>query len=330
MLWAAFVVLLLIALGFVAWPIFREARRLTPTLAAIIVVIAGLAAGLYQYNGSPGVPSGAGSMPDVSEMVTSLAKRLESNPDDLNGWIMLGRSYQTLQQFDNAVAAYEKAIELEGASNPQTLVALGLAVMGQQGGQLNDQAIGLFENALALDPNNPNALFYAGGAAAQRGNTALAADRWEILLGLNAPPEVRELLQKKINEWRGVEAPVQQPQLTSSISIDVSLSDATANALTEDATVFIIARDPAQPSPPVAVARRRTSELPLRVELSDRDAMIPGRPLSGFPRVEIEARVSLSGTPTAQAGDRFASTILDRSGTSEQVVTLVIDQVVGE
>lgn len=330
MFWTALVVLLLIALGFAVWPMFHEARRLTAPLAAVVVLFVGSAAGLYHYNGSPGVPSGAGSMPDVNEMVASLAARLEEHPDDLNGWVMLGRSYQTLQQHDAAIAAFEKAIELDGGSNSQTLVALGLAIMGQQGGQLNERAIGLFENALALDPNNPNALFYAGGAAAQRGNTSLAADRWEILLGLNAPPEIRELLQNKINEWRGVVTPVPEQQMAPTITIDVSLSEAAASALTEDATVFIIARDPAQPSPPVAVARRRSSELPLRVELSDRDAMIPGRPLSGFAKVELVARVSLSGTPTAQAGDHFATTTVDRSTDSEQVVTLVIDQVVGE
>tara|TARA_R110002096_G_scaffold161007_4_gene327398 strand:- start:2288 stop:3280 length:993 start_codon:yes stop_codon:yes gene_type:complete len=330
MFWFALVVLLLIAIAFVVWPMLRDARRMTATIAAVIVVVVALSAGLYQYNGSPGVPSGAGSTPDVNEMVASLAARLEENPDDLNGWIMLGRSYQTLQQFDTAIAAYEKAVELDGGGNPQTLVALGLAVMGQHGGQMNERAVGLFENALALDPNNPNALFYAGGAAAQRGNTALAADRWEILLGLNAPPEVRELLQSKINEWRGVTPPEAVQPVAPSVTVDVSLSEATANALTQDATVFIIARDPAQPSPPVAVARRRTSELPSRVELSDRDAMIPGRPLSGFSKLELVARVSLSGTPTAQAGDRYATAIVDRSSGGEQVVKLVIDQVVGE
>lgn len=329
MLWIVLTVLVLLALAIIGWPLYRHAGKLTPTLAGVIIFTVASSAGLYHYLGSPGVPSGAGSAPDVSEMVTALAERLDDNPDDVNGWIMLGRSYQTLGQLDNAVAAFEKAIALEEGRNPQTLVALGLALMAQQNGQLTDRAVSLFENALALDPNNPNALFYAGGAAAQRGDTALAADRWEILAGLNTPPEIRELLQNKISEWRGV-PPKPVEQLSSVLTIAVSASDAAMAAVSTDATVFIIARDPSQPSPPVAVARRRLSELPAVVELSDRDAMIPGRPLSGFSQVELVARVSVSGAPAAQPGDWFNSIVIDRAETASDgsAIDLVIDKIV--
>ncbi len=324
-LWTTMSALLLFAIAIVGWPLFRDSRRLTTTLASVCIFIVVAAGGLYYYIGSPGVPSGAGSTPDVSEMVSSLAERLKDNPDDVDGWIMLGRSYQTLGQFDDAISSFEKAIALEEGRNPETLVALGLALMAQQNGQVGDRAIRLFENALALDPNNPNALFYAGGAAAQRGNTALAADRWEILMGLNAPPEVRELLQSKINEWRGVSAPPVE-QLSASLTVRVSVAESVSESLSADTTVFVIARDPAQPSPPIAVARRRLSELPATVELSDRDAMIPGRPLSGFSSVEVVARVSVSGAPAAQTGDWFGSGVVDQGSTRE--IDLVIDQAV--
>lgn len=325
MLWIALGLLSLAALGFLIWPLFRGDKRQTTLLGGVIVFAVALSGGLYQYLGSPGVPSGAGSMPDVSEMAASLAKRLEDNPDDIDGWKMLGRSYQTLDDFDNAVSAYEHAVELEQGKNAQTLVTLAVAVMGQQNGELSDRSTNLFENALALDPNNPNALFYAGFAAAGRGNTNLAADRWEMLLGLDAPPEIRELLQTKINEWRGLPAqPAEQP--SAAISVNLSVSADLPSAISSDATVFIIARDPSQPSPPIAVARRRLSELPSLIELSDRDAMIPGRPLSAFSSVEIVARISLTGTPAAQAGDWFTAIVIDRS--NEQVIEMLIDQVV--
>lgn len=321
--------LMILALAFTGWPLLRKADRLTSLLAAVILFSVALSAGLYYYLGSPGVPSGAESAPDVAQMVASLAERLEDNPDDTDGWIMLGRSYQTLERHAEAIVAFERAIALEQGRNPQTLVALALALMAEQGGQLGERAVSLFENALALDPNNPNALFYAGGAAAQRGNTALAADRWEILMGLNTPPEVRELLQSKINEWRGLPpAPVEQ--LSSVLRLQVSASESALAALSSDATVFIIARDPSQPSPPVAVTRRRLSELPATVELSDRDAMIPGRLLSGFSSIEVLARVSVSGAPVAQPGDWFDSTVIDRNDgrDSDQAIELVIDKIV--
>ena len=77
-----------------------------------------------------------------------------------------------------------------------------------------------------------------------------------------------------------------------------------------DAIVFVIARDPAQPSPPIAVTRRRLAELPAVVQLGDQESMVPGRELSGFEEFELIARVSLSGQPVSQPGDWFGSVIV--------------------
>ena len=74
--------------------------------------------------------------------------------------------------------------------------------------------------------------------------------------------------------------------------------------------MFVIARDPAQPSPPIAVVRRRVSELPTRVDLGDQNAMMAGRTLSGLSEFELLVRVSMSGQPTAQPGDWYTSSIV--------------------
>ena len=321
------VALCLLALFFGVWPVYRHSRRLTPLLAAIFAFIVVLSVSLYNYIGNPGVPSGAGTTPDTAAMVTSLAAKLEDNPDNVNGWKMLARSYKTLQQFDAAMNAYERAMEIEGGQNAQTLVELALVIVDRDGGAVSTQAEALLETALALDPNDPNSLFYSGMAAARRGDTDLAADRWEILLGLNAPPEIRDLVRQKISEWRGepsqdVTKPVEQPG--SVVLVSLSLSAAARAAISGDATVYIIARDPAQPGPPIAVARRRMSELPMVVELGDRDAMIPGRSLSGFAQFELLARISVSGNPVAESGDWFGALIF-RSG-DDKAIDLVIDQ----
>lgn len=322
--WTILATLCLLALAFVVLPLFKSRDRLTPMLVGVIVGIVGLSAGLYHFIGSPGVPSGAGSVPDVGDMVTSLAERLEDNPDDVNGWMMLGRSYQTLKQNDAAVSAYEKAVEADKGQNAQPLVALAIALLEQQNGQMSNRAASLFENALALEPNNPNALFYGGGAAAQRGNIELAADRWEMLMSLNAPPQIQEMLQRKINEWRGLPPPVAAPQSASGVSINLTISDEARAGLPADATVYVIARDPLQPSPPVAVAPRRLSELPVSVTLTDQNSMVPGRLLSAFADLEIVARVSVSGQPMAQSGDWSGSRLL-KAG-EPRTVDLVIDQ----
>jgi cytochrome c-type biogenesis protein CcmH len=324
-LWVVLILLCFVALAFVVWPLYRSSGRLTPVLATVIVVTIGLSAALYQEIGNPGVPSGAGSTPPVDDMVVSLRKRLENNPDDVNGWILLGRSYQSMNQYDEAIAAFEKAIALEQGQNAETLVGLGIALLEQQRGEASDRSTRLFENALALDPDNPNALFYAGGAAARKGDTALAAERWEKLLQQDAPPEIRELLLRKISEWRGLPPPTAEPEQPEGlVSINITISAAALSALPGEATVYVIARDPGQPSPPIAVTPRRLSQLPMVVALSDSDAMVAGRPLSAFTEFEVVVRVSISGSPMAQSGDWSGSVLVNTD--DARSIDLIIDQ----
>ncbi len=330
-LWLILAVMLLLALLFVAVPLLRGGdRSITTTLVSIVAVVV-IAAGLYAQLGSPNVPSGAGSEPDVEAMVASLAERLESEPDDINGWLMLGRSYQAMQRFDESISAHETAMRLEGGQNAQTMVSLALVVLEKDNGGMSGRAISLLENALALEPSNPNALFYGGLAAANRGDTHLAASRWETLKRLDAPPEIQTLLQQKIDEWRGLESSAGAPSTAASsysetINIRLSVADVARADFGDDATVFVIARDPTQPSPPVAVTRRRLSELPIDVALTDRDAMVPGRAISNFADLEIVARISKSGQPMQQPGDWYGSVVIDNR--SLQSTSIVIDQVV--
>jgi cytochrome c-type biogenesis protein CcmH len=261
-------------------------------------------------------------------MVSSLADRLESDPDNLDGWKMLGRSYSTLGDFDAAVLAYERVVELEQSQNAQSLVDLGEAILARDNSRIEGRTSALFESALAIEPNNPSALFYAGIGALNRGNTELAADRWEILLGLNPPAEIRGLLEQRIAEWRGELPPSTQTPAVERpgpvVIAEVSVSLAAAESLPVEATVFVIARDPAQPSPPIAVARRLLSDLPGVVELGDGDSMIPGRTLSAFAEFEIVARVSVSGQPIAQSGDWYALALVIPAENDR--ITLSIDQ----
>ncbi len=342
--WVIVTALCLAALGFGAWPLYRESRRLTPMLAMVVVFTVAFSVGLYNYVGSPNVPSAAshsGELPDMAAVMASLQQRLADNPDDVNGWKMLGRSQMTLQQFADAVTTYERVMELEDGRNAQTLVDLALAILSRDGTPIEGRPAALIESALALEPNNPGALFYSGVASANRGDTELAASRWEILLGLNPPPEIRSILENRVAEWRG--APLESPppsmaaneQPTSAadlpevdadavVTARIALSDNALSSISSDANVFIIARDPAQPSPPIAVDRVRLSDLPAVISLSDAQSMVAGRALSGFDEFELLARVSLSGGPAAASGDWFGTLIVKPADNPS--VFLAIDQ----
>ena len=117
--------------------------------------------------------------------------------------------------------------------------------------------------------------------------------------------------------------PATEPGPGAIVSATIALSADAAASLPAEAVVFVIARDPAAPVPPIAVTRRRLSDLPAAVELGDRESMVAGRELSGFPEFELIARVSLSGTPASQPGDWFGSAIVRPS--ENAAISLSID-----
>ena len=306
-LWVLFALMSLVAVGFAIWPLYRHKRSLSPLIGVAVVFVVALSSGLYFHQGNPELPSGGGAVPDMEDAVIALAERLANNSDDLDGWKMLGRSYMSLGNFSAAVTAFETAVEMESAQDSHTLVSLGEALLAHTSSPIDGRISTLFENALALDPNNPQALFYGGIGAFNRNDQQLAADRWERLLALNPPDEIQGILQQRIAEWRGETVPLENDAV---VTANVTISDDAIAALPAEATVFIIARDPAQPSPPIAVTRRRLSDLPGKVELGDRESMVPGRNLSAFAEFELIARVSVSGQPSAQPGDWFGTMIV--------------------
>ncbi len=332
MLWLALGVMSFAGVVFAVWPFLRENSRNFGVVAGAVLFVVVSSAGLYARIGSPGVQNerlthGGGPGADMLEVVAGLAKRLEDNPEDVGGWRMLGRSYMSLNNHREAVAAFERVVELEGGQNAQGLVELGEAVLAAEGGQtIPPRAMSLFENALAIQPNSQAALFWSGLGAFNRGDADVAADRWERLLATNPPAEIRDVIEQRVAEWRGetppaaasteppqpAQAPPEPAPLAEGaiVSASIGLSDAARSALPQDAIVFVIARDPAQPSPPIAVTRRRLAELPAVVQLGDQESMVPGRELSGFEEFELVARVSLSGQPVSQPGDWFGSVIV--------------------
>lgn len=347
MLWIFFGIMALLALAALTWPLYRSEKRLSGRAILVGVLVAGGSVGLYQVTGQPTAITaapraaqapGTGQPPgDVEEMVSSLANRLREEPDDINGWKMLGRSYGVLRRYPEAIDALERAVALQSGADAQTIVDLGEAVLMNDNQALLGRAGELFESAITMAPDNPKAMFYAGMAAAERGDQMLAAERWENLLNTGPPAEIEGMLKARIAQWRGEDLAISPAGSTATpasaadssagaltLNVSLSLADDARSVVDGGATVFIIARDPEQPSPPIAVARRQAGELPMVVTLTDSDAMIPGRLLSNFERLEILARVSSSGQPMAQSGDWFGSREIEAAGVND--VDIVIGQ----
>ena len=315
--WTILVVLCLLAVVFAAWPLYRKSHRLTPLVATIIVFVVAMSAIMYDQIGSPGLQTGRsgaaagadGDLPGMDEVIVSLQERLQANPEDVAGWKMLGRTQMALQNFAGAAEAYERAMAIEEGKNAQTMVDLAVAILNRDGTAIGGRPASLLDSALALDPNNPAALFYTGLAAANRGDTATATERWQILLGLNPPDNIRGILEQRLAEWRGRrrwrrhKLPYPQAATLADdavVAVNLSMSEAAMAAISTNNIVFVIARDPAAPSPPIAVSRHTVSELPATISLTDAQSMVAGRDLSNFAEIELLARVSMSGGPGCQ------------------------------
>jgi cytochrome c-type biogenesis protein CcmH len=278
-------------------------------------------------------------------MVSSLARRLEQNPNDLEGWIMLGRSYSVLEQYELAERAYQRADRLAGGKNADALVGMAEALALRDEKELDGRAGQYIERALQLDPKSGKAQFYGAAAALRRGELPLARERFTNLLALDPPANVKPILEQQIaaidarlagtNPATGAGAaggPAAAPSDTSAavgkpvppVRVKVTLSAKLSAQVPSSAPLFVLVRDPRQAGPPLAV-KRLASQFPQTVELTTGDSMLPGRTFAMGQLVEVVARVSRSGSPIGTSGDPFGLAA-HRVG-EEGVVDIVIDHV---
>jgi cytochrome c-type biogenesis protein CcmH len=318
-----------IAAGAVALPLLRDRQhRIQAALATVLVM--GAAAGLYplwsNWDWHAAVPTnpaaGAAGGPDVAAMVAKLEQHLRDQPDDLKGWLMLGRSYLVMDRYADAVTAYEHAHRLDG-QNPDAAMGLGESMSLRAGGEITPEAAQLFEQALALAPADPKALLYGGFAAATRGDRALARTRWETLKGMHPPAQIEQMLDARIAELGSPPATTASsassgtnasPAGTSTsvgglgaaeVTVKINLAPALKSRLLSEVPLFVFAREPGVSGPPLAAKRLTSAAIGSQVQLSSADSMLPGRVLKSGQRVSITVRVSFGGQPTPSAGDLY-------------------------
>ena len=151
---------------------------------------------------APGPPAGLGGMSReeqlalIEEMVGRLAARLESNPGDAEGWVQLSQSYRVLGRYDAAREAVARAVALRPDDVRVLLQVAGIhAEAAPDGAALPAEALAAIERAIAIEPGNPEAQYYAGLAARGAGAPARAREIWQRLLGQLTPesPDYAEI-----------------------------------------------------------------------------------------------------------------------------------------
>jgi cytochrome c-type biogenesis protein CcmH len=327
------------------------ARSGRATLLVLLITIPALAVWGYLQLGSPemlgpGGPQGGtaghagGALEQTAnfeEMVARLAKRLQQEPDNAEGWFMLGRSYMTLGRYQEAANAFSRANQLV-PDNSNILMRYADALAMAQGGKLSGQPFTLVKQALQVSPDDPTTLWMAGMGYEEAGEYEQAVRHWRRLLPhLANDPEALNKVNKliagaeaklghkvEVTETAGNE-PAAAP--SASIRVRVELDPALQDKAAPDDTVFVFARALSGPPMPLAAVRKQVKDLPFEVTLNDAMAMMPQLKLSGFPEVRISARISKSGNARAEKGDLQGEVAPVKSTTRDPVSVLINKQI---
>jgi cytochrome c-type biogenesis protein CcmH len=329
-------------------------RRTAIVIAAAIPLVAGL---LYWRLGAPdafsplaAAPADQHQMSDeqINDMVARLAQRLEKEPDNVDGWVILARTYYTQRRFTEAAAAYEKLVAL--LPNEADLYAdYADALAMAQGRRIAGKPMELVSKALAIDPNQWKALAMAGTEAFDRKDYKGAVAYWEKLRANAGDAPIAQQIQASIDEARqlgglppsdGAISPsiaAAQPGAamktppskdasaaasSKNVSGTVTLDKALVGKASPTDSVFVFARPADGSKMPVALTRARVSDLPLKFTLDDAAAMNPQVKISAFDDVILVARVSKSGSAMPASGDLEGLSKPVKVGSSGVAVTI--------
>jgi cytochrome c-type biogenesis protein CcmH len=360
--------MVVVAIALVSYPLLRRqpaankgepaAPKAAPLAFALAVAVALGAIGLYaKLNTFPwdnpmsaeAVPAGHGEMGTagaMNEVTASLEARLARDPNDREGWRMLGRTYLVGGNAAKAAESYEKANALAPEKDIDLQLDLAEALVLTDDPAVQPRAKAIIDEALAVDADNQKALWYQGVIAARAGDNETAKKNWTRLLEGNPPPEIRDVITAQLKEL-GVEvatgADAGGPAMAAAggnmgagpvsgvatsgrtIRISVKVDPSLAANVKPGALLFVAAREPGIPGPPIAATRITTDDLPAVVVLSDADTMIAGRDLSSVNDVEIVARVAYGGTAVTASGDLIGRAVQKKGGSEN--LDVIINQV---
>jgi cytochrome c-type biogenesis protein CcmH len=337
-------------------PVAAGGRRLALNAALAVAMLLPIGAILlYQMKGEPAAldpaqlvasntPSTEEHGVDMDQAVAGLVAKLKANPDNADGWALLGRAYQSMGKFAESRDALKHAYELMPDNHDLTVEYAQALALSNEGRRIIGESRALIEGVLKADPDHQRALWLIGISNYQAEDFNAAITAWNRLLPALPPDsDIAQSVRAQIADAQklgGTVAAVSLPAATPStvaaaaadenspkLTVNVSLDPKLKERLNSGATLFVFARAENGPPMPLAIHRGPATGLPLTVVLDDSMGMLPSMKLSMFPKVIIGARVSSSGNALAQSGDlQVLSSAIDVN--RKEPVDLVIDSVV--
>ena len=325
-----------------------RARIWSISLVAIFTVM--ISTGLYLQLGTPEVmqladegktnvhaskPAGpAGTAPvNMEQSINKLKARLFDNPDDLEGWFLLGRSYMSMGRYQESADAMGK-VYAKVQNHAGVILGYADALAMANGGKLAGKPFELVQQALALEPNNATGLWLSGLAYEEQGQFKQALASFKKLkpqlTDANSSARVNQLIAKMETQLGLPPSKDEPQQLAASaggIDVVVMASDQVMAKLSGNEMVFIYAKAMQGLPMPLAAKRISVKELPITIRLDDSMAMMPQMKLSNFELVKVGARISKSGNAIAAKGD-FIKEVSSVKSSGGGKVTLIVDGVV--
>ncbi|POA25003.1 MULTISPECIES: c-type cytochrome biogenesis protein CcmI [unclassified Pseudomonas] len=292
----------------VAAPRVSKLGKPLPLLAAVLVPVLGL--GLYLHFGAADkvelTREFAQAPQSMEEMTRRLERAVAAQPDSAEGLYFLGRTYMAQDRPADAAKMFERAANLVGRQ-PELLGQWAQAQYFADGKKWSDKIQALTDEALKADPKEVTSLGLLGIAAFEGERYQQAIDYWNRLLAqLPEGDKSREALQGGINRATerleasgGKVAAAPAAKVAALLKVRVDLASELKGKVQPGDSVFIFARAVSGPPAPLAAKRLTVADLPVTVELGDADAMMPQLKLSNFPEVQLVARISRAGQPTA-------------------------------
>jgi cytochrome c-type biogenesis protein CcmH len=261
----------------------------------------------------------------IEKMIEEVKARLAKDPGQSEGWVILARTYYSLNRYPEAANAFERAAALL-PGDAGLLADYADALGASQGGTLQGKPLELVARALAIDPTQWKALALAGTAAFDRKDYAQAVTYWERMKATvptgsplaqsidSSIAEARELGGLKAGPAVAPPAVAKAPAIVApakpstaaagrTVAGTVTLAPSLVAKASPDDVVFVFARAAQGPKMPLAILKKQVRDLPITFTLDDSMAMAPNMSLANFPDVVVGARISKSGQAVPQSGD---------------------------
>ena len=255
--------------------------------------------------------------------------RTQRAPDDINSLFLLAHVRMQMSDYHGASETFA---ELHERAGPRLEVDLAWAEAQYvaDGRTVTRETRKIIDRVLAESPDHVAMLELLAMDAIRRSDFAEAEPYLARAVRRSMPSDRRTLLARTLAVVRERLPQGTEPSTSGDVvetepsGIVVRVALDAAFEVDADVPVFVIARDPFQPRPPVAVRRLTVGGLPARIRLTDADAMMAGRRLTDFEGLQVLARVSLGGSPSAQRGDLESAALT--TGLDAEAVTLRIDR----